>query len=116
MCIQQLDQKLQSIKDEYSTLYDEYKEREKNKQNLSWILLSPVPLNHHQQYSQNLNKHRVCTNWFFDKSLEGKQARKYRQNCASITSPIAPSNYYRYTCQSIKYYDQLMQILNQQIS
>ena len=112
LCINELDQKLNVLNTEYSIMYNEYKEHEKSKENLAQLLQSPVAPNYYQQYTVKLGHYRICANRCFDKSLEGNRAREYRLKFAIITSPIAPSNYYRYMCQSMKYYNQLMHLLN----
>ena len=94
LCVIQLDNKLTTLTAGYSKLYNKYKEHDKSKQRLTTALQSPTNPNYYHQYSLKLGHYRILANRYYDKSLEGNRALKYRLNFAIITSPIAPSSYY----------------------
>ena len=57
-----------------------------------------------------LDQYKICVNRHY-KTLEGKQAKKYRQKFSNIASIISPTIFYIYVNGTIQIYDQLMSVI-----
>ena len=111
LCINQINDKITQIDNKCKNVHTQYQEHKKNKQALHNFLQSTAPPNYHEQYQQQLDQYKICSNRYHSNVLKGNQAKKYRLNFATLASPIAPSNYYRHVSKTISIYNDLMAIL-----
>ena len=61
-------------------------------------------------HQQALDQYKIYTNRYY-KSLEGKQAKLYRQNFSIIASVLTPSPIYHHMSSMVSYFNQLMSII-----
>ena len=74
------------------------------------LLEDSTNINYKQQHNQKLDQYKIYTNRYY-KSLEGRQAKKYRQNFSIIASVLSPSPIYHHLNNTVHWFNVLMSII-----
>ena len=108
--IQNVNESLASLNEQYSNLCVKYKTYESHKNKLQQQLLHNQFPNYHQLLLEKLLEHKIFANKHY-KTLEGNQAKKYRYKFKEIAAPFMHTTFYRQMTHCIDVYNQLMSII-----